>query len=71
MTDRPKQISCSQRAHDLAERIDPDGNKGRCTELALEVLALVEWRGRYKEIGEGPQTRFAEDVLAATRRIPG
>ena len=62
---RPKQIRCSERAHDLAERIDPAANKGRAVEYALELAALIEWRGPNREIGEGPLTRHAGAVLSA------
>ena len=62
---RPKQIRCSDRAHDLAERIDPAANKGRAVEYALELAALIEWRGPNREIGEGPLTRHAGAVLQA------
>ena len=62
---RPKQIRASDRAHDLAERLDPDGNKGRAIEYALELAAIIEWRGPNREIGEGPLTRHAGSVLQA------
>ena len=65
MPRRPKQIRCSERAHDLAERIDPAGNKGRAIEYALELAAIIEWRGPNREIGEGPMTRHAGAILQA------
>ena len=65
MPRRPKQIRCSERAHDLAERLDPAANKGRAIEFALELAAIIEWRGPNREIGEGPETRHAGAVLQA------
>ena len=68
MPRRPKQIRCSERAHDLAERLDPAANKGRAIEFALELAAIIEWRGPNREIGEGPETRHAGAVLSAFMR---
>ena len=64
-------VRVSPRAHELAERIDPDGNRGRGIEYALELAALIEWRGQSREIGTGPETKHADAVLRAyleTRR---
>ncbi len=62
---RPVAIRVSERAHDLAARIDPSGDRGRSVEYALELAALIEWRGRNREIGTGPETSHAESVLKA------
>ena len=55
----------SDRSHELASRIDPDGNQARTIEYALELAALIEWRGENPEIGQGPQTKHASAVLRA------
>ena len=68
---RPNLIRVSRRAHELAGHIDPSGDRGRAVEFALELAALIEWRGERPEIGAGPETRHAADVLRAyleTRR---
>ena len=55
----------SNRAYELAERLDPAGNRARAIEYALELAAIVEWRGPNREIGEGPLTWHAGAVLSA------
>ena len=68
---RPVAIRVSERAHELAERIDPNGDRGGAVEYALELAALIEWRGQNREIGLGPETKHADAVLRAyleTRR---
>ena len=70
MSKRPQnRPRLSDRAYELAERIDPDGNRSRAIEYALELAALVEWRGMDgplpKDVGEGPQTQHARGVLRA------
>ena len=65
MPKETKLARISIRAHELAERLDPDGNRARGIEYALELAAIVEWRGPNREIGEGPQTRHAGAVLSA------
>ena len=54
MPKETKLARISIRAHDLAERLDPAGNRARAIEYALELAAIVEWRGPNREIGEGP-----------------
>ena len=64
----PKQTKLARisiRAHELAERLDPAGNRARAIEFALELAAIVEWRGPNREVGEGPETRHAGAVLQA------
>ena len=64
----PKQTKLARisiRAHQLAAKIDPAGNRARAIEYALELAAIVEWRGPNREIGEGPETRHAGAVLTA------
>ena len=65
MPKETKLARISIRAHDLAERLDPAGNRSRAIEFALELAALIEWRGPNREIGEGPETRHAGAVLQA------
>ena len=65
MPKETKLARISIRAHDLAERLDPAGNRSRAIEYALELAAIVEWRGPNREIGEGPMTRHAGAVLSA------
>ena len=55
----------SGRAYELAKRLDPAGNRARAIEYALELAALIEWRGPNREVGEGPMTRHAGAVLQA------
>ena len=45
--------------------MDPEGDRGRGVEYALELAALIEWRGGNPEIGQGPQTKHARAVLGA------
>ena len=64
----PKQTKLARisiRAHDLAARLDPAGNRARAIEYALELAALIEWRGPNRKIGEGPETRHAGAVLSS------
>ena len=65
MPKETKLARISIRAHDLAARLDPAGNRSRAIEYALELAGLVEWRGPNREIGEGPETRHAGAVLSA------
>ena len=65
MTKQTKTARISIRAHDLAARLDPAGNRSRAIEYALELAAIVEWRGPNREVGEGPMTRHAGAVLQA------
>ena len=57
-------VRVSERAHELAERLDPEGRKGRAVEFALELAALIEWQG-HESIGEGQETKHARGVLQA------
>ena len=68
MPKQTKMARISVRAHDLAARLDPAGNRARAIEYALELAGLVEWRGPNREIGEGPETRHAGAVLSAFMR---
>ena len=65
MPKETKLARISIRAHDLAARLDPAGNRARAIEYALELAAILEWRGPNREIGEGPETRHAGAVLQA------
>ena len=68
MAKKTKTARISIRAHDLAERLDPAGNRARAIEFALELASIIEWRGPNREVGEGPQTRLAGAVLSAFMR---
>ena len=68
MPKETKLARISIRAHQLAAKIDPAGNRARAIEFALELALIVEYRGPNREVGEGLMTRHASAELAAFMR---
>ena len=66
MSKRPQnRPRLTDRAYELAERLDPSGNRSRAIEVALEVLAQVEFRQFGPEgPGHGECTDLARNILA-------
>ena len=67
MSDRTRMLRVSERVHELAERMDPDGKKGRAVEFALELHAALIAATAFEvdPFGRGPQTADASNMVTA------